>query len=290
MATIRFLEAYANTGYGELESLLREAGASTGVERRAALSEDPAFSVAADTATALREAAQWMMYLNAERARTLMTRAGDLFRELRQPFGLYLNAVSGREQDSLFDDASEALRSLQPDGDREPAWPALRQPQQQAYLVLALAGSPAMNDRLEGRLSAMITNSVHNDGVVPVGALGTPIRRFWRIAAHLVERSDGAARAIAQHLAAMCEHYAESMASAQVNQELWRHGAAPVDVADIDIAGMAALTAREFSADALLGGLAEAGLSPERSSIALAPIEAGLALAEPWRDEPVEDL
>jgi len=288
--TVRFLEAYANTALDELESVLAEGSARTGAKRTAALADDPAFGIAADAATALREAGQWMLYLDAARARSLLARSGLLFHEMRQSFGTYLVVVSGEDQDErLSRDVSRALDEVKRLSEgSELGWPALRHPQQQAYLVLAAAGG-GTNRAVEDRLPGIIENSMHRNGVVPVGALGIPIRRFWDVAGHLVGKGTGAAAAIAEHLAFMCRRYEESMGLAQVNRRLWDHAASPVDVGDIDIAGIAALAARQFGGEALLHGLGEAGVSAEGNPIGIAPVDAGLAMAEPWRDEPVRE-
>jgi hypothetical protein len=71
------------------------------------------------------------------------------------------------------------------------------------------------------------------------------------------------------------------MSLAQVNAHLWRHVARPVDVGDIDVAGVAALAARRFGQDTLMRGVQEAGVSAERDPIAMAPIEAGATIAQP---------
>lgn len=286
--TVRFLEAYANTALDELELILAEETARTGKERSLVLADDPAFVIAADAATTLREAGQWMLYLDSARAKSLLARSGLLFHEMRQSFGTYLMVVSGEGQGERLSVAvSVALADVGRVGDGgELAWPALRHPQQQAYLVLAAAAGGSDN-AVDERLPAIIENSMHRNGVVPVGALGTPIRRFWDVASHLAIRGAGAAAAIAEHLAFMCRRYEECMGLAQVNRHLWEHGASSVDVGDIDIAGIAAITARQFSGDALLYELSETGVSAERNPIGIAPVEAGLAMAEPWRDESV---
>jgi hypothetical protein len=288
--TVRFLEAYANTALDELESVLAEQIDRTGAERSVVLVNDPAFSIAADAATALREAGQWMLYLNPGRARSLLARSGRLFHEMRQSFGTYLVVVSGEGEDErLSQTVSRALDDLGRLGDgSELEWPPLRHPQQQAYLVLAAAGERS-DHALDNQLPVIIERSMHRNGVVPVGALGTPIRRFWDIASHLAGGSVGAAAAISAHLAVMCRRYEECMGLAQVNRRLWGSGASPVDVGDIDIAGIAALAARRFGGEALLHGLREAGVSAEENPIGIAPVDAGLAMAEPWRDESVGD-
>lgn len=274
-ATVRFLQAYANTGLGELDAVLA-------ADEEGSIRRDPAFTIAADAATALREAGQWMLYLDAEQARPLLSRAGALFLRLGSPFGAYLLEVAGEAQrEPPYREMLQELAVAQ--GERDAAevrWPPLRHPQQQAYLMLALTGAPAAQVSSE-RVVRVLETSTYADGVIPVGALGTPISRLWDIARHLLADRPESPYVIAEHLTGMARRYEEAMALAQVNRYLWRHGAAAVDVGDVDIAGVAALTARRFGAEVVLGSLQEAGMSAERNPIGMAPIEAGLALAEP---------
>jgi hypothetical protein len=266
-ATVRFLRAYAATAMQELQAA---ADAEPGDVRR-----DPAFTIAADAATAFREAGQWMLYLDTDLARQLLTQAGSLFLRIGQPFGAYLVEVAGTGRQAI--DYTGMLREMTAvqgeQDDAEMRWPSLRHPQQQAYLMLAstAAEDPSPLTR------RVMERSSYARGVVPVGALGTPIRTIWDIARHLLAGGADAPRVIAGHLVGMARRYGETMALAQVNQHLWRNGAAPVDVGDIDIAGVAALSGRRLGTDAMLGILREADLDP----IDMAPIEAGLALAEP---------
>jgi hypothetical protein len=274
-ATVRFLRAYANTGLSELDAVL------TATEEGSIL-RDPAFTIAADAATVLREAGQWMLYLDPEQAQLLLSRAGGLFLRLGQPFGAYLVEVAGVAQEELpYQEMLQELAVAQRErDDADVRWPPLRHPQQQAYLMLALTGTPTAQVSSD-RVARVLETSTYADGVVPVGALGTPIRRLWDIARHLLARRPESPYVIAGHLTGMARRYEEAMALAQVNRYLWSHGAAAVDVGDIDIAGVTALTARRFGAQVVLGSLEEAGMSAERNPIGMAPIEAGLALAEP---------
>ena len=289
--TVRFLEAYANTALDELDEILgpeyRQTNSPQLGINRWPLMDEPAFTIAADAASALREAGQWMLYLNISEARAFLARSGLLFHELRQPFGAYLIAVSGQEwSERLNRHVASAVTSIgRPNEGGESEGFSLQHPQQQAYLVLAAASAP---DIVFGsQLQETLDKSIYRDGVAAIGALATPIRRFWSIARHLISSIDGAVLVIAEHLAFMCRHYAESMELGQVNASLWEHGAAPVDIGDIDIIGISAMTARRFSGEVLLSALRQYGISVEQQSIAITPVEIGLAIVEPWRDEPL---
>lgn len=277
--TVGFLEAYANTGIRELAAVISDLDGNS-EHRHEALLAEPAFTIAADTATALCEAGRWMLYLDADATRSLLLRAGRQFLDIGQPYGAYLVETAGGDDVLPY---AEMLRRLA-DGTADASeWPALRHPQQQAYLMLAVAGSPQSGE-LRQQVIGALEASPNVSGVAPVGALGTPVRRLWDIARHLIVARPDSADVVAGHLASMARRYAESMALAQVNERLWRHGAAPVDVGDIDIAGVAALATRRFGAPAMAQGTRMAGLSVDRDPIALAPIEAGMDLALP--DDP----
>src|SRR2546430_13949027 len=222
-ATAGFLQAYANTCLEELDTALRDASRQGGQPRHQALQQEPTFTIAADAATALRDAGQWLLYSEPAQARSLLYRAGALFLELRQPFGAYLIEIAAKGRgEPPYRDMLRAVTGGQR-GD-EPAgseWPALRHPQQQAYLMLAVTGSESVGQLAE-TAAAILDASPHATGVVPVGALGTPIRRLWDVAAHLLARRPGSLEIIAGHLAGMAYRYAEAMSLAQVNTHLWR--------------------------------------------------------------------
>jgi hypothetical protein len=289
--TIRFLEAYASTAQRELDDLLddKESGRMRG-DQRTLLAEDATISIAAEMASTLRELGQWLLYVDPARARAALRRSGQLFHSMGQAFGTYLIVVTARPgQGPSTDLLHEPLAAMTGGRNRDyppgTVWDSLRHPQQQAYLMLAISGH-ATGSRDFPELGQLLETSMHRSGVAPVGALGTPIRRLWDVARHLHNSSPEALTTIARHLSVMCRQYAETMELAQVNAHLWRHAAAPVDVGDIDIAGIAALTARQYGGGELLTALEEAGLRLGRDRIALAPVEAGIALAEPRRDEP----
>ncbi|WP_370970557.1 hypothetical protein [Amycolatopsis sp. cg9] len=294
-ATAQFHEAYATTAALELESIstVKQAVIRPGAD-------DLTFTLIADTASALREAGQWALLLDPVRAGELLQRAGALFRALGHAFGMYLEVVTtGREHDEDYSVLAQAVRQasgLPPDRATSAPAPAPlpdiqlhQQQQQQAYLVLTASGVASRArfsgehvrefDPLTEALSNMLDSSPHRSGVLPVGSLGTPIHRFWSVAQHLLRGRRRDAHRIAQHVVAMCRSYEETISLARTNTYLWRNGAAPVDVADLDICGIAALTTRAFGQDTLLNALAEVPGGRDLSPIGRMPIELGAALA-----------
>lgn len=272
---IRFHGAYASTALAEIES---------------AGSEDSTlgFASRADAASALREAAQWELLLDAEPAALLLRRAGQQFLQLGQAFGAYLVVLAGgREPGASSYVLTQALREMsdrpQDFEDEYRPMPEIGlQQQQQAYLVVtasAVAMQSADAGSLSHALEENLETSPHNTGVLPVGSLGTPIHRFWSVARHLLGERGGDIVGIARHLVAMCQAYEEAISLARVNDYLWSNGAAPVDIADLDIAGISALTTRRFDRDRLEGALADATRGRGLGPIARIPIELGISLA-----------
>ncbi|WP_433003277.1 hypothetical protein [Kribbella sp. CA-294648] len=282
-----FLELYAETTVAELEALPLIEPDSTAIDAGPPLAKDPAFTLAADAASAFREAAQWMLYLDPAHAGQLLARSGYLFHSMGLPYGMYLLVVAGNWiDDPPFDAFAQAIKNVRQtvEGNRiGDASPFLQYPQQQAYLLLASGGSPLIGGEFRRDLTAILESSPHRDGTVAVGAMGTPIRRLWDIALHLVMAGDDAHGQIRLHFTAMCGRYAETMALAQSNQYLWEGAAAPVDVGDMDLTGIAALTARRLGTETLYEIIQELQELPEFGPIAVAPLRAGLALVDPAR-------
>jgi hypothetical protein len=278
-AAARFLNAYANTVYTELEDLSIRAREE---EPTLWWDVDPFFGPAADAASALREAAQWLMYLDPQAALRALAGAGSLFLRLREPFGLYLLTLVGVGDLPLPVDEEATLAAMldttRDDMSVHPAALHIEHPQQQAYVVLALSSRTSPEDPTGVLLDRVLESSPHREGAAMVGALGTPIHLYWDMATHLFrnetpdDRRPGSGSVVAAHVAAMSRQYAETMRTAQGNQYLWSRGLSPVDVGDIDIAGISCLAARRLGVPWMYDAMQR--LEP----IAAAPIQAGLAL------------
>lgn len=248
LAAVDFLEGYAEFSLGELESG----------------DEDTRWVSGMEAATALRDAAQWALCYDPARARGLLDRSGDLFLAHGYPFGSYLKVVSGAwfhaPPYDQFGDQVRALARLNLPAAEEvedPISSALLHPQQQAYLLIAAVSSPPIAAEFRRVLEAIVDESPHRLGVVPVGALGTPIRWFWRMGKLMLERPVESTREYARQLAVIVERYAESVELARTNEHCWRNAAAPIDVGDIDVAGMAVIAGRQFGVDGLTAALEE---------------------------------
>lgn len=224
-SAVGFLTAYANTPLGELKE---RAIAAAGVDQDPpSMDADPLFRPAADAASALREAAQWALFVEPAEAVALLERASYLFLQLHEPFGAYLATVSGTASADVAGPVWQTVRQVASPTDKDGGDLHVDHPQQQAYLVLAAAGLQSGSDPIDPALTEVLQGSPHRDGAAPVGALGTPIHRYWAIAQHLVVGHPDSPDVIAEHLAAMAARYAEAMHSAQVSEYLWRTGLAP---------------------------------------------------------------
>jgi hypothetical protein len=282
MAAAGFLEAYAETCLLEMEQ--EEPTSVTAAVPPSQPDQDPEdtrWVPQIEAATALRDAGQWMLFPDPSRARDLLERSGRLYTSLGYGYGTFLLTATGWTPSppayEPFDSWIPAIPAVL-SGYQAALPPPLQHPQQQAYAILAIAGQEQIHLQYREDLAAII--SMSRNGVVPVGALGTPVMRLWEIADSLVVSSyyrlEGI-RTIARHLEAMALRYRESMELAQVNQHLWRNAAAPVDVGDLDMAGITAIATRRFGRPAIESELFPPG-SP-LDPIARAPIEAGLDLA-----------
>jgi hypothetical protein len=114
------------------------------------------------------------------------------------------------------------------------------EPSQQAYIFLAAAATRDVANEYRSFLRALAQTSLNRSGVVSVGALGVPIHRYWALAAGFLD-PEVDINGMRPHLAAIAARYAETMELARANRYLWENCAAPVDVGDIDIAGITAL-------------------------------------------------
>jgi len=280
-----FFERYARTVLASLPTPFANS--------RYPYAEEPYFSIAAEAADSLREAAQWALLLrDAGNAARLLAEAGALYLRMGLPYGLYLLTAAGvRHQQSelnMFADQLQRATSLTRPADQEQPIPdpgrdgdlAVLQPQQQAYLVLAASGSLVVAERSAEELATLLYTSPLRDGVLEVGALGTPIRELWEIAIQLSQQEPDV-KPIAAQLSRMADRYSGAMELAQTNDYLWENGAAPVDVVDLEIAGIAAIAARRLERGQLLNQLAPV---TDLDSVAGVPISAGLALAS-WHDD-----
>lgn len=256
-----FFESYANTVLGR--------------------SDAPSETDLMDAASSLRQAGQWALLFDPDRARRLLNLSGRLWLVMGHPFGAFLIAAfwtAEGDRSVAAPYADDVMRRVPqartPDKVQQPSL-SLTYPHQQAYLLLALAAVPNGIDRF-GPLADFAASSPQHNGVAPIGALGTPIRLHWRIATALLDsrteqRRETAAADIVGSLAEVAEVYGRTIDSAMANRYLWYGGGAPVEIADLDIVGVISIAAAQLGPRLLRRHLdaAREGLTNARGHIIL---------------------
>jgi hypothetical protein len=305
-----YLESYANTTGRELEDILGDSGTRR-VEADGPERADVQWELTVEMASALREAASWAMYLDVSRARSLLQRAGYWYQTAGLAFGSFLLTIAGSPPMNEFSRDIAMLARLhgQPDESEGPESPnsryrveipsSLYHPQQQTYLLLACAG---MADRLDdsrrqlivpeeeadprGRLRAIAAESPNLLGVLPFGSLGTPVRVAWDIGVHLLRRrNNDSLDVVARQLAGLYRRYGEMMNLAMVNDHLWEHAAAPVDVGDVEVMGITALCISHFGRNDIAEAVIGHGVDP--NDLSFIPFDLGSELAEGSEEPPL---
>lgn len=130
-------------------------------------------------------------------------------------------------------------------------------------------------------LHSIAERSPNRQGVLPFGALGTPVRVVWDIGVRLLEptgENPESVDVVARHLIRLCSRYGEMMDLARVNDYLWDNGAAPVDVGDIDVMGITALCTSHFGFGEMTEAVVRGGL--DSSSVSFIPFDLGREMAE----------
>jgi hypothetical protein len=271
---------------------------------------DMQWALTVEMASTLRQAASWAMYFDISRARSLLYRAGYLYQSADLAFGSFLLTIAGSPPINQFQRDVAMLALLHGQAD-EPGRPEssnsrysleipgpLYHPQQQTYLLLACAG---MADRLDDSrrqafapeeeadprrpLREIAAESPNLQGVLPFGSLGTPVRVAWDIGAHLLRpRNADSLDIVARHLAGLYRRYDEMMNLAMVNNHLWEHAAAPVDVGDIEVIGITALSISHFGRSTFTEAV---GRGLDRNDISFIPFDLGSELAEGLPEPPL---
>lgn len=226
--------------------------------------QSPSETSLVDAASSFRSAGQWAMLYDTRRAVDLLSRAAEIWHNMGYGFGTFVLAAIAPSQLDWNEVVDRLLQIAQPYISNDAAerrgtrqmrmLEPLRHPQQQAYLLLASITEWRRRDFPHEIFRAVVNQSPHGRGVAPIGALGTPVRMYWDIARRLAESEDeeSAAARVAEDLASMGTAYAQAINSAMANERLWYNAAAPVDVGDIDIAGIALIAAQRLGPEVML--------------------------------------
>jgi hypothetical protein len=198
-------------------------------------------------ASAYRRAAQYATLVDTRWATWLAVRAGQAYVKAGLPFGLFV--LAGVLDDRTLQDSS-ALPGLLAPFTVPTASPALQAPVQQMYLLMTAASRSWLRDPLAETLEGAVQRlSVHD--LQPIGPQGIPLGEYLDIATTMLYDGQGSTMAasvevrdIAGRLATMYRAQVASLRAARRNRHLWRNGASPFNVVDLEHVAMYGLTLR----------------------------------------------
>lgn len=261
--TVQFYRAYAATCAREREDLTALWREVAGLDRPAL----PRDELLMESASAYRKAASWALLVDPALSAQLFRQSSDAFLELNFGYGAFLAAIIDQVQlRGYHDEQSQpwdrqvalmlrSVRRLQGADEEESVDvpEPMRHPQQQVYAALASAVARGESDSVA---LSVAENSGQRHGVLPVGALGTPIRHLWAIAVGLLTDDVGLVLA---HISAMAGRFADQAESAMSDPVLWRDCQAEFEPVDMDIIGLTALACRRFGRNEVLRMTEERG-------------------------------
>ncbi|HZR50238.1 MAG TPA: hypothetical protein VFB06_12030 [Streptosporangiaceae bacterium] len=182
-------------------------------------------------ATAYRRAAQHAALVDSRWATKLAVRAGMAYVTARLPFGLCL--LTGLLDDQTLSD-SAVVRDLVLPFRGANATTAVRHPVQLTYLLLAAASRPWLRDPLREVLDGA-EQRLAAESRSPMGPLGRPLGEYVQLAGAIRnDEAPGAERRITTTVADLGRAQAATLRAAQRNGYLWRQGASPVSIIDLE--------------------------------------------------------
>jgi hypothetical protein len=193
-------------------------------------------------ATCYRLAAQHAMLVDRSWATRLAARAGMAYVAAGLPFGLFLLAgllddQTLRQNDDVIEDAVRPFAA--PD-----ASDAVRHPVQLTYLTLAASSRPWLRSLLGEALNHAEQQLASRD-LYPIGPQGVPLGEYVDLATAMrYQEGPAAARAMVGRLASLNRTQAASLRAAQRNRYLWRRGASPVNIIDLEHVALSGLALR----------------------------------------------
>ena len=199
-------------------------------------------------ATSYRQAAQHAALVDTRWATKLAVRAGMAYLSAGLPFGLFL--LTGLLDDQTLSE-SVALEDLVVPFQTPDESNSTRHPVQLTYLLLAAASRSWLRDPLRQTLSGAEQRlSAH--GLYPVGSTGVPLGDYLELATAMryddeapgPHDIDESVSNIATRLAGLHRSQATALRVARRNRYLWRHGASPVSVIDLEQVAVSGLALR----------------------------------------------
>jgi len=199
-------------------------------------------------ATAYRLAAQHAALVDARWATRLAVRAAMAYMTAGLPFGLFL--LTGLLDDHTLRESTVVRDLVTPFAAPGADHNAARHPVQETYLLLAAASRPwlraPLGPVLSGARERLAAHSLR-----PIGAQGVPLGDYLDLADLMLyddQRTrgprDASVRYVARRLAAMHRAQAATLRAAQRNRYLWRQGASPVNIIDLEHVALSGLALR----------------------------------------------
>lgn len=250
-----------------------------------------------ELANAWRECGVARLMTDSVEGREALIRAAHLYQELGLPFGSFLlTAVTGSPEPTRV--AARQLRALVADqprhtapGENLPRYPVPDEglidwqyvsgaPTQQISILLTAASDPEVVEQNEQLISAL-RDAPQASGITPVGTTAQPIALWWAAGLGLADLSRGEYHARADVLGEITElaqAHGRQLRYAQLDSYHWPRAQADVDLADLHLAGLVALTDRALR-NSQLGAWSEEEFQAIQPPLSRVSLTLGLELS-----------
>ena len=207
----------------------------------------------AERADALRESAMAELLYDTRSGASTLLRSAYEYRRLGLPFGTFLEAAATGSRHEAFKAGRRLGFVLNPElplePDEESIIPlehALGAPAQQvAVLLAAMSLADAIYEF--GTTSDILASAPQSGSSAPVGVTSQPIALWWECGAHLADLAFGHAQAregLRTLVIELGAAHGIQLRNAQYDGFHWPAAAAQVDLVDMDLAGLVAISAR----------------------------------------------
>lgn len=243
-AVVSLLHAGDGGAVAELRRRIAEAGEGPGY---------PSWVRVAERADALRQSAMAELLYDTPAGVTTLRRSGGEYRRLGLPFGSFLDtAATGSPRNAFI--AGRRLAWLlnpqaPPEPDEEGIIPlerALDAPAQQVSVLLTTMS--VLDAIYEFEVTSdSLASTAQSGGSAPVGVTSQPIALWWECAVHLADLAFGRSQArdeLRTLLRELAAAHGIQLRNAQYDAFHWPVAASPVDLVDLDLAGLVAISAR----------------------------------------------
>jgi hypothetical protein len=247
------------TGEQAVVSLFRAEQTGPVVELRQRISDSgersqrPTWVRVAERADALRQSAMAQLLFDTQAGRNALLRSAAEYRRLGLPFGPFLTAAATGSRDDAFEAGRRLAFVLNPELPLEPDEESIiplahtldAATQQVAVLMTAMSLADAI---YEFRITSdVLASAVQAGGSAPVGTTAQPIALWWECGSRLADLAFGRARArgdLRTLIVELAGAHGTELRNAQYDGFHWPVAAARVDLVDLNLAGIVAISAR----------------------------------------------